>query len=131
MQPEVDGPKVVGQAALCVSDVERAMGFYRALGLRPVLHQPHIAVFELRGGTHLLLVQARGAHPRGPVRSFGLLVEDADAFHGRAAAAGVEVGPVVRDARSGHRGFEMTDPDGHVLKVFSSRSPLDRLERAV
>jgi catechol-2,3-dioxygenase len=120
MSAEKDQPMIVGQGALCVSDVSRASTFYGALGLRPVLLHPHIAVFELRGGTHLLLFHARGDHPRGPVRSFALLVHDAAAYHDRIAERGVAVGPVWEDAGSRHRGFEVTDPDGHVLTVSSS-----------
>lgn len=130
MRRDTDEPKVVGRATLCVSDVARALGFYRALDLRPVLHHPHFAVFELRGGTHLLLVHAREVPAGGPVR-FGLVVDDADGYRDRVTAAGVEAGPVRQEPRSGHRGFEVTDPDGHVLKVLSSRPAMDRLEHAV
>jgi catechol 2,3-dioxygenase-like lactoylglutathione lyase family enzyme len=121
-------PKVVGKGALCVSDVPRALAFYGALGLRAVLRFPHLAIFELRGGTHLLLFHAAGAHPRGPVRSFGFVVDDAAAYRERAAAAGAEVGPVWEDVRTRHRGFEMTDPDGHVVSV---QAPLDAAAAAV
>ena len=109
---------VVGQGALCVSDLSRSARFYGTLGLRPVLQHPHIVVLELRGGTHLVLFQARGEHPRGRVRSFGLLVADAREYRERAAAVGIDVGPVTEDAAH-RRVFEMTDPDGHVLKVMS------------
>ena len=126
--PARDVPKVVGRWALCVSDVSRALAFYAALGLRVVLHQPHLAVFELRGGTHLMLVQATGTHPRGPVTSFGLVVEDASAYRERVAAAGADVSAEWVDARARRRGFDMTDPDGHVLSVLS---PLDAPGAAV
>ena len=117
----MDDAKVVGKGALCVSDVSRALEFYGGLGLRPVLRHPRFAVLELRGGTHLVLFQAAGAHPRGPV-SFGLVVDDAGAYRDRAAAAGAGVGPVWDDADSHRRRFEMTDPDGHVLTVLSAPS---------
>ena len=131
MGRDADEPRVLGHATLCVSDVARAMRFYGALGLRAVLHHPHIAIFELRGGTHLLLVEARRPLPRQAVRSVGLVVEDVDAYRARVAAAGVPVRPLRDDVRSGYRGFEIADPDGHVLKVISSRPMLDRLEQAV
>jgi uncharacterized glyoxalase superfamily protein PhnB len=46
-------------------------------------------------------------------------VDDAAAYREHAAAAGAEVGPVWEDVRTRHRGFEMTDPDGHVLSVHA------------
>jgi hypothetical protein len=119
MSADRGGPMVVGQGALCVSDVARSARFYAALGLRAVLARPPIAVLELGHGTHLLLVQVRGEHAPRPSRSFGLLVEDAEEYRERVAAAGIDAGPVIEDA-SRHRVFEMTDPDGHVLKVMSA-----------
>ena len=117
---EAEGPKVVGRGALCVSDVSRALAFFAALGLRTVLHHDHLAVCALRGGTHLLLVHAAGAHPRGPVQSFGFVVDDALAYRERAEAAGAAVGPVWEDPHTRHRGFDITDPDGHVLRVHQA-----------
>src|SRR4051794_5950288 len=116
-----DLPMVVGQGALCVADIPRALAFYASLGSRPVLRQPRLAVVELRGGTHLVLFQATGEHRQGVVRSFGLVVEDAVAFRAAMAERGIEVGPAWREGASRH-GFEMTDPDGHVVSVDSTGS---------
>jgi hypothetical protein len=116
--PEQDQPMVVGQGALCVADVGRAIAFYGVLGSRPVLRQNGLAVVELRGGTHLILFQASGEHRRGPVRSFGLLVQDALAFRAAMAERGIEVGPAWNEGTS-RCGFEMTDPDGHVVSIVS------------
>jgi len=110
---------IVGRGALCVSDVSRATAFYGALGSRPVVQSPGLAVLELRGGTHLVLFEAKDDHPRGPVRSFGLLVGDALTFRAEMARRGVVVGPAWDDGSS-RRGFEMTDPDGHVVSVTSA-----------
>ena len=56
----------IGHVSLRVSDVARAAAFYEALGLRPVMKSPGLAICELRGGTHLMLFRARGTPRKGP-----------------------------------------------------------------
>jgi catechol 2,3-dioxygenase-like lactoylglutathione lyase family enzyme len=112
----------IGHVSLRVSDVERAAAFYETLGLRPVMKSPGLAICELRGGTHLMLFRARGTPRKGPVRSFDFMVDDVDAFRARLAAAGLAPADLRDDARGGHRYFEVSDPDGHALTVFSSHT---------
>jgi hypothetical protein len=110
---------IVGRGTLCVSDIARAVAFYGLLGSRPLLRHAAIAIVELQAGTHIVLFQAKGPHRGGPVRGFDLRVRDA--FDCRAALVeqGVDVGPLREDAQARPE-FEMTDPDGHVLRVVSS-----------
>ena len=110
----------IGHVSLRVSDVARAAAFYEALGLRPVMTSPGLAICELRGGTHLMLFRARGKPRKGPVRSVDFMVDDVDAFRAQLTAAGLAPGDLRDDKRSGHRYFEVSDPDGHALTVFSS-----------
>ena len=112
----------IGHVSLRVSDVTRAAAFYQALGLRPVMESPGLAIFELRGGTHLLLFPARGKPRKGPVRSFDFMVDDVEAFRAQLATAGLAPNDLRDDARGGHRSFEVSDPDGHVLTVLSSHA---------
>jgi len=112
----------IGHVSLRVSDVARAAAFYEALGLRPVMKSPGLAICELRGGTHLMLFRARGTPRKGPVRSFDFMVDDVEAFRAHLAAAGLEPADLRDDARGGHRYFEVSDPDGHALTVFSSHT---------
>ena len=112
----------VGHVVLRVSDVTRAAGFYSSLGMRAVVEREQIAILELRGGTHLLLFKAKSKPRRGAVRSFDFMVDDADAFHDELQARGVIISPVRDDRLSGHRMFDLTDPDGHVLSVLSDHT---------
>jgi len=41
---------------LYVSDVARSATFWQGLGLRPVGQDENVAVLELRGGTHLVVL---------------------------------------------------------------------------
>jgi hypothetical protein len=68
-----------------------------------------VAILELRGGTHLILIpgEAAGRDAEAP---FDLMVDDLDASHRRFSAAGlrpseIEEGPF-------HRYFALTAPSG-------------------
>jgi catechol 2,3-dioxygenase-like lactoylglutathione lyase family enzyme len=113
-------PIAIGHVTLRSSDVGAAAKFYRALGLRPIMEREGMAIFELRGGTHLLLFHAKSKPREGPVKSFDFMVDDVDAFRERIAASGVEGAPVAVDERGGHRWFEVRDPDGHRIGIYSS-----------
>src|SRR5207244_3295986 len=66
-------PVWVGHVVLNVSDVSRSVEFWREIGMRPVEQNEHVAVLELRGGTHLVLVPGT-PHPGGA--PFDLMVDD-------------------------------------------------------
>jgi catechol 2,3-dioxygenase-like lactoylglutathione lyase family enzyme len=115
-------PIAIGHVTLRVSDVGLAADFYRDLGLRPVLRREELAILELRGGTHLLLFRAEGKPEAGPVRVFDFMVEDIEAAHAAMRGAGVKGTAIDEDHIAGHLWYEVTDPDGHVLRVFSSHT---------
>jgi catechol 2,3-dioxygenase-like lactoylglutathione lyase family enzyme len=115
-------PIAIGHVTLRVSDVGLAADFYRALGLRPILSREGLAILELRGGTHLVLFCAEGEPEAGPVGAFDFMVEDIEAAHVAMGRAGIKGTAIGEDHLAGHLWFEVTDPDGHVLKVFSSHT---------
>ncbi len=115
-------PIAIGHVTLSVSDVGLAAAFYEALGLRPILNRAELAILELRGGTHLVLFRADGQPKAGPVRDFDFMVEDIEAVHAALERAGVRGTTISEDQLAGHLWFEVTDPDGYVLKVFSSHT---------
>ena len=115
-------PIAIGHVTLNVSDVELAFDFYRALGLRTIFDREDLAILELRGGTHLILFRAARKPKTGRVRSFDFMVEDIEAAHAAMGRAGIERTDIGEDKISGHFWFEITDPDGYILKVFSSHT---------
>ena len=115
-------PVAIGHVTLRVSEVGPAADFYRALGLRPILQREELAILELRGGTHLVLFRAEDGPEAGPVGTFDFMVEDIEAAHAAMRRAGVEGTAIGEDHLAGHLWFEVSDPDGHVLKVFSSHT---------
>ncbi len=115
-------PVCIGHVTLTVSNVPAAFDYYRGLGLRPVVKREELAILELRGGTHLLLFRAEGKPEPGPVGWFDFMVDDIESFHASLEKAGVKVTSIGEDTIAGHLWFEVTDPDGHVVRVFSSHT---------
>src|SRR5689334_14606684 len=72
LHPMSERPPVwIGHAVLRVADVGRSADYWTGLGLREVERNEHVAVLELRGGTHLVLVP--GPVPDDPDAPFDLM----------------------------------------------------------
>lgn len=118
----MDRPSVaIGHVILRVADPRRGAAFYTALGMRSIWEADEMAILELRGGTHLMLFKAVEKPPGKTIDAFDLMVPNADAFHAELQRRGLPTTPV-RDTYGGHRMFELTDPDGHVLTVLSDHT---------
>src|SRR5262249_8711107 len=76
----------VGHGVLESDRVAESAEFMLALGMRSIFRGSAMAIFELRGGTHLLIF------PKGTVSggaaSFDLMVDDLRSLHQRLAADG-------------------------------------------
>jgi GNAT superfamily N-acetyltransferase len=61
--------------------------FMRLIGMRPIFDGPEVSVYEMRGGTHLILMR-RDAVPGGDA-AFDLMVDDLHATHERFTGLGL------------------------------------------
>jgi len=115
-----DRPAVwVGHVVLQATDLERSARWWGSLGVRPVHRDDDLAIFELRGGTHLLVFPGGSAPPPGGAAPFDLMVDDIEATRADWEARGLA--PTALTSSVGdHRTFTVADPDGYVLTVFSS-----------
>jgi catechol 2,3-dioxygenase-like lactoylglutathione lyase family enzyme len=117
------------QTFLMVSDVDRSTEFYRdALGLAVADRGDRSAAFET-GEAELMIEQdfseeelaAFGLEPPGDDRGDGVIVvievDDVEAVHERAAAAGADVVMEPTEVNWGREMFLVRDPDGYVLEV--------------
>ena len=94
--------------------------FMRAIGMRPIFEGPQVSVYELRGGTHLILMAKSPVAPgQAP---FDLMVDDLRASHAAYTALGFAPGPIVARPEIDHEVFEVTEPAGHRIQVFSSHA---------
>jgi hypothetical protein len=87
------------------------------IGMRPVVKRPDVAVLEMRGGTHLVLIAkpevAAGEAP------FDLMVEDLQATRQQFIELGLAPTPIER-ASPDHERFLLREPAGHLITFFSS-----------
>src|SRR5829696_5647816 len=71
----------IGHVLLETDRLAETAEFMRKLGMRPIVERPEVAVLELRGGTHLVLIAKREVNAgKAP---FDLMVEDLSETHKR------------------------------------------------
>ena len=108
----------LGHVALRVQNMERAVAFYRGLGLRLTWQDDEWAYLQWPGsgeGIALLSPEYRAAGPH-----FALHVRDraeVDRVHAELEARGHSCGPV-HDHRDGTASFYMQDPEGNWLEML-------------
>jgi len=106
----------VGHVVWHVMNVRAAAVFWRDLGMRQVHVSDGIAILELRGGTHLILLPAEGDAPSAA--PLDLMVDDLAGTHARWSARGLRVSPIEHGRI--HDTFTLTDPENHVVTMNSS-----------
>ena len=99
-----------------VKNVRAAAIFWSDLGMRQVQVREGIAILELRGGTHLILLPAENDAPS--TAPLDLMVDDLAETHARWSARGLRVSPIEHGRI--HDTFTVSDPEGHVVTVNSS-----------
>lgn len=106
-------------SAIPVSDIDRALGFYRdILGMRVTFTNgdPLGFVILKRDGAELHLTLLKG-HRAGTHNVAHLMIDDATRLHDYLAKHGVRIIKGLRDADYGLRGFVFADPDGNRIDV--------------
>jgi hypothetical protein len=119
MKNEDQRPLVsVGHIVLPTDRMEETAQFMRTIGMRPIFDGAEVSIFELRGGTHLLLTLKKDLVP-GPA-SFDLMVDDLPETHRHFTALGLDPTPIVEHATIYHHLFTVREPAGHRITIFSS-----------
>ena len=108
----------VAHVVLETDRMEESAHFLRTIGMRPVFEGPEVGVYELRGGTHLILMLKSKVAPS--TASFDLMVDDLHATHQRFAAMGLVPSPIEARPAIDHEIFTVREPAGHVITFFSS-----------
>jgi catechol 2,3-dioxygenase-like lactoylglutathione lyase family enzyme len=105
---------------LVTADMAASVAFYDALGFERAHGGPEAAFTSLRiGPTSFLNLQLdpTWAVPERVWGRFIVWVDDVDAVHDRARAAGYRPTMAPSDAPWGERYFHVTDPAGHELSI--------------
>jgi len=84
--------------------------------MRQIARTEQVAVLELRGGTHLVLVP--GDSPVDADAPFDLMVEDLEATHAEWQRSGFDVSAIEHGRI--HSSFVLRDPNGHRVTINSS-----------
>ena len=110
-------PVWVGHVLLETDRLAETTEFMLKLGMRPIVQRPQVAVLELRGGTHLVLI----AKPEVIAGNapFDLMVEDLSETHKRFTEFGLAPTAIERVSPD-HEGFKVTEPAGHVIMFYSN-----------
>ena len=128
-----------GHFVMKVNDIDTSYQFYTKLGLRPFGIFPELAIIELRGGTHILLFKKndelasslssshlgqRGAsfNERFDLMIGGKSRNDLELYRATLMEKGLSVDAIAQDQFFGHDYFQLVDPDGNGITVYTSHT---------
>jgi catechol 2,3-dioxygenase-like lactoylglutathione lyase family enzyme len=113
-------PVGVAHVVLHTDRMDDSVQFMRTIGMRPIFDGPEVSVYEMRGGTHLILMR-RDKIVAGDA-SFDLMVDDLQATHQRFTSLGLAPSPIEARPAIDHEAFTVREPAGHVITFFSSHA---------
>jgi len=106
----------IGHVDLRTSKLDESEAFMKEIGLRAIFRNENIAVLELRGGTHLILIGDE--ETEGTEADFDFMVEDLDSTHESFKSNGFTVSSISHGDI--HDSFTVTEPGGNRIKVNST-----------
>ena len=109
-------PVWVGHITLDTDRLDETDSFMRMIGMRSIVKNDEIAVLELRGGTHIVLIPK--ATIEAQIAGFDLMVEDVDETHRHYGDLGLSVSEISRGKI--HDWFTIVEPAGNTIKVNST-----------
>ena len=135
----VDSELAVGHLAFKVADLERSCQFYANLGIPPFAIEEKVAIVELRGGTHLLLLEIDQLAGEGIAQSltgqfhqrfseqFDLMIKgkglnDLKKCRLELISRGIAAGEIPDETFFGHHLFCIKDPDGNGITIYTSHA---------
>ena len=111
-------PLWVGHVTLESDRLAETAAFMRSLGMRPVFEGTGVAIFELRGGTHLVVLGRDRV--KGGDASFDLMVEDLHATHRELTTMGLAPSPIEKVPDITHERFSVRELAGHIITFYSN-----------
>jgi hypothetical protein len=98
--------------------MEESAQFMRTVGMRPIFDGSPVSVYEMRGGTHLILMLKEEVD--GGDAQFDLMVDDLHATHAQFKALGLNPSAIEARPEIDHEVFTVREPAGHIITIFSS-----------
>src|SRR6202451_939086 len=139
MKTVVDPELAVAHLVFKVADLKSSCQFYSNLGLPPFFIEEKVAIIELRGGTHVLLLSVDGPAGEDVAESvtgqfhkrlseqFDLMIEgksldELNKYRTELVSRGIEAGEIPDEMFYGHHLFSIKDPDGHGITIYTSHA---------
>jgi catechol-2,3-dioxygenase len=139
MKTTVDLELAVAHLVLKVADLKSSCQFYSNLGIPPFAIEEKVAIIELRGGTHLLLLEVDQLAAEGVAQSltgqfhkrfseqFDLMikgkgVDELKKYRSEIISRGIAAGEIPDETFFGHHLFCIKDPDGNGVTIYTSHS---------
>ena len=139
MKTVVDPELAVAHLVFKVADLRSSCQFYSNLGLPPFYIEKKIAIVELRGGTHLVLLSVdepageevaeslTGQFHKRFSEQFDLMIEgksldELKKYRSELISRGIAVGEIPDEAVFGHYLFCIKDPDGNGITIYTNHA---------
>jgi catechol 2,3-dioxygenase-like lactoylglutathione lyase family enzyme len=139
MKAVVDSELAVAHLVFKVADLKRSCQFYSNLGIPPFAVDGEVALIELRGGTHLLLLEVdqlaggdiaeslTGQFHNRFSEQFDLMIKgkslnELEKYRLELISRGIEAGEIPDEAFFGHYLFCIKDPDGNGITIYTSHA---------
>ena len=139
MKTVVDSELAVAHLVFKVADLKRSCQFYSNLGIPPFAIDGKVALIELRGGTHLLLLevdQLAGGDVAESVtgqfherfsEQFDLMIKgkglnELENYRSELVSRGIAAGEIPDETFFGHYLFCIKDPDGNGITIYTSHA---------
>ena len=134
-----DSDLAVAHVVLKVADLKSSCQFYSNLGIPPFAIDENVAIIELRGGTHLLLLEVDQLAGEGLAESltgqfherfseqFDLMIKgrglnELKNYRSELIRRGIAAGEIPDETFFGHYLFCIKDPDGHGITIYTSHA---------
>ena len=139
MKTVVDPELAVAHLVFKVADLKSSCQFYSNLGLPPFYVEEKVAIIELRGGTHLLLLEAdqmaggdiaesvTGQFHKRLSERFDLMIKgkglnELTKYRLELISRGIAAGEIPDETFFGHHLFCIKDPDGNGITIYTSHA---------
>jgi catechol-2,3-dioxygenase len=139
MKTVVDSELAVAHLVFKVTDLKSSCQFYSNLGIPPFAIDEEVAIIELRGGTHLLLLEVNQLAGEGVAQSltgqfyerfaeqFDLMIkgkglDELKKYRLELISRGITVGEIPDETFFGHHLFCIKDPDGNGITIYTSHA---------
>jgi catechol 2,3-dioxygenase-like lactoylglutathione lyase family enzyme len=139
MKTVVDSELAVAHLVFKVADLKRSCEFYSNLGIPPFAIDGKVALIELRGGTHLLLLEVdqlaggdvaesvTGQFRKRFSEQFDLMIKGKDLnelekYRLELISRGIAAGEIPDEKFFGHYLFCIKDLDGNGITIYTSHA---------